>query len=204
MLQLLLLSHLTDRLQLIKYANVLVSPLPVTTGVPDGCLLSLTLFEFIYQQFITFFLPAECVIAYADDVTLIYSQRNLWGALKVIQALLELICKWADSARLVLNVSKCAAMYVPYARAKTLQITQLPLFINGLQLRIPTVAEMKILGIFLTLSFDWLKQATLVRKNIPYVWCVTTIWLHARPADSTKSFQHIYNAAYFILFTGLR
>ena len=158
-----LTSYLTDRSQLTKYANILSSPLPVTTEVPEGSLPSPTLFN-LYINNLLHSLPAECVIAYADDVTLICSHRNLRGALEEMQALLELICKWADSARLVLNVSKCAAMYVPYARAKALKITSLLLFINGL--RISTVEEMKILGILFTSSFDWLKQATLVRTKI--------------------------------------
>ena len=145
------LTYLIDRLQLTKYVNVLSSPLPITTGVVEGSLLSPTLFN-LYINSLLYSLPAECVIAYADDVTLVCPHKNLWGALEEMQMLLELVCKWADLAHLVLNVSKCVPMYVPYARTKALKITPLPLFINGLH--IPTVAEMKILGILFTSSFD--------------------------------------------------
>ena len=161
-----LTSYLTDRSQLTKYANVLSNLLPVTTEVPEDSLLSSTLFN-LHINSSLHSLPAESVIAYADVVTSVCSHKNLRVRWEEMQALLELVCKWADSARLVLNVSKCAAMYIPYAKAKALEITPLPLFINGL--RIPTVAEMKILSILFQSSLNWLKQATLVRTKISHM-----------------------------------
>ena len=148
-----LTTYLTDRSQLTKYANVLSSPLPITTGVSEGSLLSPKIFNLYINSLHS--LPAKYIIANADNVILVCSHGNLRCALEELQALLELVRKWVDLARLVVNVSKCAAMYVPYARAKALEITPLSLFINGL--RVPTVAEVKVLGILFTSSFDWLK-----------------------------------------------
>ena len=195
-----LTSYLTDRSQLTIYANVLSSPLPVTTGVPEGSLLRSTLFN-LYINILLHSLPAECVIAYADDVTLVCSHRNLWCALEEMQAQLELVRKWADSARLVLNVSQCTAMYVSNAKAKALEIIPLSLFINGLG--IPTLAEMKILGILFTSSFDWLKQANLVRAKISRMSGVLQRFGCTLGTLTRQSFQRIYKAACIILFTGL-
>ena len=110
-----------------------------------------------------------------------------------MQALLELVCKWAGQARLELNVSKCAAMYVSYARAKALKRTLLPLFINGL--RISMVTEMKILGILFTSSFDWLKQETLVRAKISRMSSVLQRFGCTLDTLTRQSIQRIYSAA---------
>ena len=53
-----------------------------------------------------------------------------------IQILLESACDCAQSAWLLLNEKKCAAIYKPILTAKTATIIKLPLFIDGIAIPI--------------------------------------------------------------------
>ena len=87
-------SYRTGCTQQTKYANTLSNPIQTTTGVPQGGLLSTILFN-IYINCLLNKLPKNCAIAYADDVTLLCSSKNMADVFGDMQVLLNEICSWA-------------------------------------------------------------------------------------------------------------
>ena len=155
-------SYLTGRVQQTKYGNALSSPLPLTTGVPEGSLFSPLLLNIYIDSLLTR-LPDSCVIAYADDVSLVCSHKSMSHALADMQALLCIVGGWAADARLVINVKKCALLCIPYA-CKSSCDTVPVLSINGLAISL--VNELKLLGITFTFTLDWTVHADIIRTKI--------------------------------------
>ena len=155
-------SYLIGRVQRTKYGNALSSPLPVTTGVPEGSLLSPLLFNIYIDSLLTS-LPDSCAIAYADDVTLVCSHKSMSHALADMQALLYIVGGWAADACLVINVKKCTLLCITYA-CKLSCDTVPVLSINGLV--IPLVNELKLLRVTFTSTLNWTVHTDIIRTKI--------------------------------------
>ena len=69
-------SYLCNRLQSVKYCNVLSDPRTVTSGTLQGSVLAPTLFVLYINSLLKLFQP-DCTIAYADDITVISSDCTL-------------------------------------------------------------------------------------------------------------------------------
>ena len=155
---------ITGRTQQTKYASTLSNPIQTTTGVPQGGLLSTTLFN-IYINCLLNKLLKNCAIAYADDVTLLCSSKNMADVFGDMQVLLNEICSWAILARLMLNVGKCFSMFIRYAQAPPLVAAPTPaLYINGSAVQVTT--GRKILGVTITSTLNSSVHADQVRTKI--------------------------------------
>ena len=69
-------SYLCNRLQSVKYCNVLSDLLTVTFGTPPGNVLAPTLFVLYINSLLKLFQP-DCATAHADDVTVVSSDSTL-------------------------------------------------------------------------------------------------------------------------------
>ena len=157
-------SYLTGRTQQTKYASTLSNPIQKTTGVTQGGLLSTTLFN-IYINCLLNKLPKNCAIAYADDVTLLCSSKNMADVFGDMQVILNETCSWAISARQMLNVGKCFSMFIPFAQAPPPVAAPTPaLYINSSAVQMTT--EIKILGVTITSTLNWSVHVDQVRTKI--------------------------------------
>ena len=87
-------SYLTERSQQVKYGSALSTPTRISYGVPQGSVLGPTIFNiFINQLF--YCLPADCSIAYADDITLISHGDSASSASNCMQVLLDILSRWS-------------------------------------------------------------------------------------------------------------
>ena len=99
------MSFLLNRKQCTKYCDVISDPRSIDTGVPQGSILSATLFT-LYINDLLKTLPPVSSIAYADDVTQICQGNNqaitAANAVNVITS----VTKWAQENGLILNSQK--------------------------------------------------------------------------------------------------
>ena len=151
-------SYLTGRKHATKFANANSTPFSINTGVPKGSLLGPTLFN-LYINSLLELLPEDGSVAYADDITLVWSGTDIAQTIDNMQHLLDLVHNWACKNRLVINVSKCYSMFL--LGKKSSEDVIIPLSIG--RCPIVRVDELKILGVIFTSFFDWSTHSNAVR-----------------------------------------
>ena len=99
-------EYLCKRVQTVVVNGILSTPLSVSSGVPQGSILSPLLFSLFLNDLLT--MPIKNRIrAYADD-------SKLLGSVDTDESLipdLERIVKWTEGNKLPLNIEKCIVMH---------------------------------------------------------------------------------------------
>ena len=85
-------SYLFDRVQSVRYAGYTTEPLQITSGVPEGSVIGPLLFVIYINDLLTS-LPANTVMTYADDVTLVAYDQSEAEAAGALQVLLNCVNK---------------------------------------------------------------------------------------------------------------
>ena len=154
-------SYLTGRKHATKFANANSMPFSINTGVPQGSLLGLTLFN-IYINSLLELLPEDGSVAYADNITLVWCGTDIVQTIDNMQHLLDLVHNWACKNHLVINVSKCYSMFLLGKKSSEDVIILLSIG----RCPIVRVDELKILGVIFTSSFDWTIRSNAVRTKV--------------------------------------
>ncbi|XP_058449787.1 probable RNA-directed DNA polymerase from transposon X-element isoform X1 [Malaya genurostris] len=98
-------SYLTNRVQVVRFQNILSEPINVTSGVPQGSHLGPLLF-ILHINDISFILKNLKVLIYADDMKLFMEIKNINDAV-IFQNEINLFHIWCCKSLLQLNVKKC-------------------------------------------------------------------------------------------------
>ena len=141
-------SYLCNRLQSVKYCNVLSDPRTVTSGTPQGSVLAPTLFVLYINSLLKLFQP-DCATAYADDVTVISSGCTLADVISCAKDALRQVQSRANDNGLVINPSKCRAMIIS-PQVKNVTPISISLHLGSGASCIKTVSELRILGVTFT------------------------------------------------------
>ena len=137
-------SYLSNRTFCVKIGNTLSRVFTQETGVPQGGVLSCTLFIIKMNSLRTTLPPAIFYSIYVDDVQIGFKSCNLTICERQIQLSLNKVSKWADENGFKLNPQKSSC--VLFTRKRGLSPDP-NIKLNGQQLR--TNTEHKFLGIIL-------------------------------------------------------
>ena len=138
-------NYIKGRKQYVLYNNTASRKRNTKTGVPQGGVLSPTLFNIYMADMPTPQNNNIKLITYADDITILSTHRKPDTAQAQVQPYLTQVYRWTQNNQLTLNASKTTSTLFtpdPAEYNKTLELQ-----INNTQL--PTVKEPKILGLTL-------------------------------------------------------
>ena len=96
-------SFFTNRSQQVKACNNILEPLNVSTGCPQGCVLSTLLYS-IYVESMTVSHPNMYIIKYADDTVILELCGS--GQPSNLQAEMFNNAAWCENSSLLINSSK--------------------------------------------------------------------------------------------------
>ena len=142
-------DFLANRFQRVITSNVVTPWKPLTSGVPQGSILGPLLFVTLIDDLPQ--LRETKIIAYADDMTLIY--LNELKCSDCFQSDVDVFTKWVSDRKLVVNVDKTKCMTISRTNCNP---TVSPIYINNAC--IEEVENLKILGVFFSFDAKWDKQ----------------------------------------------
>ena len=98
--------YLFGQPQRVRYSKALSDVLPVKTGVLEGSVFGLQLYN-IYVNDLLNSLAAKSCVTYANNITLVGKERTMTETRAHLQSLLDIVFKWSQENSLALNTKKC-------------------------------------------------------------------------------------------------
>ncbi|KAI3369842.1 hypothetical protein L3Q82_024428 [Scortum barcoo] len=152
-----LLDFLTERPQSVRVGKNTSSVITLSTGSPQGCVLSPLLFTLMTHDCV----PRSAtnhIVKFADDTTvvgLIRDDNDLAYREEV-----EQLVRWCEGNNLILNVDKTKEIIVDFRK---IQPSHAPLLINNSAVEV--VSSTKFLGVHITDDLTWsVNSASLVKR----------------------------------------
>lgn len=163
-------SFLSNRAQKVKIGHHFSSPLPVKAGVPQGSVLSATLFLIFINDLLESPFHGSAS-AFADDIALFYSERTSQEIWTKINADLEILNVWCHINKMKINVNK--TKYVNFNLVNTFEFPARLLFHELACLKIDCKCEaiektkvFKYLGLTLDENLNWHNHILNIHKKI--------------------------------------
>lgn len=151
-------DFLTSRPQVVRIGNKTSSPLVLSTGTPQGCVLSPALFT-LFTHDCAAIHPTNTVVKFADDTTVVglISDNNETHYREEIHQLSQ----WCSANNLVLNTGKTKEVIVDFRRSR--KTDHAPLLMDGEV--VERVDNIKFLGLHISSDLSWsLNTCRLVKK----------------------------------------
>jgi hypothetical protein len=155
-------NYFMNRQQLVKINSVCSSFKPIKLGVPQGSVLG-PLFFIIFINDLPFLLNQFKSKLFADDTTLLDSDKELDVLITKFVNKLKLLLEWCEFNKLDLNLSKTFFMFISSKRCKKLK---LPSAINVQGIDIKVVDNFKLLGVIIDNKLNFLQYACQLKKMI--------------------------------------
>jgi hypothetical protein len=172
-------SYLSSRSQLVKYDNVLSSPITVRSGVPQGSILG----PYLFNVFIADLLPCTTfakIVKYADDVTIICcAPKRLFY--DIIKDEVANVVKWASYNQININFNKSSV--IPFgSRSSKFDLSHFNLNV---------VDSIKLLGVIFDSQLNWTQHInSIYKKQCAKLYLLRTL----RNSLSTPQLFSVYTA----------
>ncbi|KAI4889401.1 hypothetical protein NFI96_034095, partial [Prochilodus magdalenae] len=150
-----ILNFLTDRRQVVKLAGITSSSLTLSTGAPQGCVLSPLLYS-LYTHDCTARHSSNVIIKFADDTTIVALISN--NNEEAYREEVSFLTHWCREDNLSLNVNKTKELIVDFRKQERVHT---PITINGATIE----SSFKFLGVHITEELTWSEHTTRVVKK---------------------------------------
>ncbi|KAI4880975.1 hypothetical protein NFI96_001097 [Prochilodus magdalenae] len=152
-----ILNFLTDRRQVVRLAGITSSSLTLSTGAPQGCVLSPLLYS-LYTHGCTARHSSNVIIKFADDTTTVGLISN--NNEEAYREEVSFLTHWCWENNLSLNINKTKKLIVDFRKQERVHT---PITINGAT--VERVSSFKFLGVHITEELTWTEHATRVVKK---------------------------------------
>ena len=158
--------------------------LSVSKGVPQGSSLGPILF-LIYINDLVNISSSFTPILYADDTTLIFSNKNVAELLQACKNSLVQFQNWSIANKLTININKCSYMMI----TNQVNLPQISLQINNIELE--RADRVKFLGVFLDDKMKFMHHTDFIANKIS-----RSIGIIYRIKDNIPQFvlKYLYNS----------
>lgn len=150
-------SYFDARKQYIEADNIISEMEETIDGIPQEGVLAATLFIIYLNEIKNLNLHAEKYL-YADDIALVYNEKNLNELTISANEDMNKIKKFMDSHKLTINTSKTKIMYI---KEKTNTSSNI-MYNNQM---IETVTEFNYLGVLMDNNLNWKKTLNSLKKQ---------------------------------------
>lgn len=179
-------SFLRDRTFSVKVNNITSSPVGIRFGVPQGAVLSPTLYNIFTYDVPT---STECEIAqFADDTAFLRSSRFVKNIVKRLQQLFKKYNRYYKQWKITVNSEKTQAIF--FSRRRTRQLPQRP-FLAG-ESNIEWSSVVKYLGVLLDRRLTFNQHCTYVAEKALKAVKLFYSLLNRRSSLSTRNKTAFY------------
>ena len=133
---------LSDRYFKLRVGNIYSDPHSQEAGVPQGSILSVTLFSLKINSIVSCLLPDIKCYLYVDDLAIYYSSSHMPSIEKKLQHSLNRLGRWCDENGFKFSQTK--TMRVHFCQLRKLHLDP-ELYLNGP--KSPIIGEAKFLGL---------------------------------------------------------
>ena len=151
------LDFLSERPQAVRVGNNISSSITLSTGAPQGCVLSPLLFTLLTHDCTTTY-STNHMVKFADDTTLVglITKNDETHYRKEV----NLLTTWCRDNNLLLNVSKTKEIVVDFRKSHT---EHPPLTIDGAA--VERVSSTKFLGVHISEDLSWATNSASLAKK---------------------------------------
>lgn len=140
-------DFLTDCSQAVRLSPYTSSSITLSTGTPQGCVLSAILYSLFSQDCVPTF-DTNTIVKFADDTTVVGLYNNDESAYR---AEVQKLADWCLENNLLLNIGKTKELIIDFRRSQDGDYA--PVFINGE--RVERVPSIRFLGVHITEDLTW-------------------------------------------------
>ena len=143
-------AFLTNRFFRVKIGNAVSDRCRQEEGVPQGCVLSVTLFALAINGITSVLPPGVLYTLFVDDLSISFAASRMAAAERKLQLSIDSIVNWAERNGFKFSTSKTVAMH--FCRIRGIHPDP-DLYLNGQ--RIPCVEETRFLGLMFDRRLTW-------------------------------------------------
>ena len=178
-------SYLNNRQQYTKNGDTISSKRLILCGVPQGAILSPTLFNIFINDIAKLPLKGKLLI-YADDVCVKYEDSIVTNIMKSMESDLRMLNEWFTANKLSLNIKKTKFMFISPKHIKNNNITPPKLNENFIE----RVTEYKYLGLIIDSDLKWTPHINYIKSKILPIIGILKRLKHILPLSIKKQIYY--------------
>ena len=151
---------LSDRFLIVRVRNIYYDPYSQEAGVPQGSIISVTLFSLKINSIVSCLLPIIKCSLYVDDLAIYYSSSHIPSIERKLQQSLNRLGRWYDENGFKFSPTK--TMRVHFCQLRTRHLYP-QLYLNGTQ--IPTIGKAKFIGLIFDSKLSFIPHITSLKSR---------------------------------------